>query len=151
VELARTDLGELIRQAVGEYEERLAGSGLEPVVTLPEREVFALADGKYLWRVLDNLLSNVCKYSQRGTRVYIDLDRAGENAVIVIKNISGARLNVDSDELMERFVRGDSARTTEGSGLGLHIARNLLELQRGTFAIHIDGDLFKAEISLVER
>ena len=96
--------------------------------------------------MLDNLLGNICKYAQKGTRVYLDLAFAGQNVAISLKNISRDRLNISPSELMERFVRGDSARSTEGSGLGLSIARSLTELQGGTFDIEIDGDLFKVQI-----
>lgn len=148
VALIRTDLRELANQSIGEYQERFLAVGLETVVTMPENEVFAIADGKLLWRVLDNLLNNAYKYSQPNTRVYIDVLRTGGEAGIVIKNISRYRLNVDSDELMERFVRGDSTRSSDGSGLGLNIARSLVELMHGRFALSIDGDLFKTEIWL---
>ena len=96
-----------------------------------------------MWRVLDNLLSNACKYACAGTRLYIAARREGETMAFSFKNISRDALNIDPDELMERFVRGDSSRTTEGSGLGLNIAKSLVELQKGTFSIAIDGDLFK--------
>jgi signal transduction histidine kinase len=97
-------------------------------------------------RVMDNLLSNASKYALPGTRVYIDVMQKAAEVVISVKNVSRDRLNVDAEELMERFVRGESSRTTEGSGLGLNIARSLVELQKGTFTLLVDGDLFKAEI-----
>ncbi len=147
-ELVPTSVGELINQAVAEYADRFAQSGLDPIVTLPEKPVSVLADGRHLWRVLDNLFNNAVKYAQSGTRVYIDTRRLDGDAVISVKNISRDRLNVSSDELMERFVRGDESRHTEGSGLGLSIARSLTELMGGKFDISIDGDLFKAEIRL---
>ena len=106
-----------------------------------------MADGRRLWRVFDNLLNNICKYAQPDTRVYISLERIGHRAVITFRNISKDPLNISSDELMERFVRGDSSRNTEGSGLGLSIARSLTELQNGHLALSIDGDLFKAIVS----
>ncbi|MBQ6808399.1 MAG: GHKL domain-containing protein, partial [Firmicutes bacterium] len=106
-----------------------------------------LADGRLLWRVVDNLLNNVLKYTLSGTRVYIDAFSQGKFAFITIKNVSRDALNISSDELMERFVRGDSSRNTEGSGLGLNIARSLTDLQGGRLSLHIDGDLFKAELS----
>ena len=144
VALERTDLGELLRQAAGEYEERLEKNDLTPVLTLPETPLPILADGRLLWRVIDNLLSNACKYAQPGTRVYLDARQVADRAVLSVRNISRQQLNIDPEELMERFVRGDSARNTEGSGLGLNIARSLAELQRGTLELTIDGDLFKA-------
>ena len=106
------------------------------------------ADGRHLWRVIDNLLSNCAKYALEGTRIYLEVRRAGASAVLSIKNISRDPLNVPPETLMERFVRGDESRTTEGSGLGLSIAQSLTELQRGRFALEIDGDLFKAAITL---
>ena len=106
-----------------------------------------LADGRYLWRVFDNLLGNICKYTMPGTRVYMFCVREGENAVISFKNISENMLNISSDELFERFTRGDASRHTEGSGLGLSIARSLVQLQNGTIDITVDGDLFKVTIT----
>ena len=146
VSLERTDLGEVVRQALGEYAERMKTARLEPIVTIPESAVQVLADGRLMWRVLDNLLGNALKYSLTGTRVYLDLREAEGEAVLTVKNISSTALNVDASELLERFVRGDTARSTEGSGLGLNIARSLVELQKGRFALSVDGDLFKAEI-----
>ncbi len=147
-ELVPTNTLELINQAVAEYADRFEQGQLEPVITSPEKPVTVLADGRHLWRVLDNLFNNAIKYAQPGTRVYIDVRRLDGGALISVKNISRERLNVSSDELMERFVRGDESRHTEGSGLGLSIARSLTELMGGSFDIVIDGDLFKAEIRL---
>ena len=104
-----------------------------------------------MWRIFDNLLNNICKYSQPGTRVYQSLEKTGDKAVITYKNTSRYQLNISEEELMERFVRGDSSRHTEGSGLGLSIARNLANLQGGKFDIHIDGDLFKVIVELPLR
>jgi len=143
-----TNLNELLEQALAEYSSRLEGAKLHLVHTMPEGSLSALADGKLLWRVLDNLLGNVCKYALPDTRVYVNLDRVGDHARIQVKNISREELNISADELTERFVRGDRARLTEGSGLGLNIARSLVELQRGTFELEIDGDLFKAVVTL---
>ncbi len=148
VNASRRSAGELLRQALGEYSERLAAAQLEPVLTLPQRELFVWVDGTLMWRVLDNLFSNACKYAQEGTRLYIDAQERGAQVCLVFKNVSREKLNVPADELMERFVRGDSARSTEGSGLGLSIARSLTELQGGTFALAVDGDLFKVELTL---
>ena len=142
--IARRSVRELIDQTVGEYAEKLSAARLEPVVTLPDEELYCLCDGALMWRVLDNLLSNACKYACAGTRLYVAARREGETVAFSFKNISRDALNVDPDELLERFVRGDSSRTTEGSGLGLNIAKSLVELQKGTFSIAIDGDLFKA-------
>ncbi|MFR6258142.1 MAG: histidine kinase dimerization/phospho-acceptor domain-containing protein, partial [Anaerovoracaceae bacterium] len=136
-------IGIMMTQVMGEYQEKAEKEDLKLVMNMPENEMEILADGRSLWRVLDNLLNNICKYSQPGTRVYQTLEKQGSRAVITYKNTSKYELNMTADELMERFVRGDSSRHTEGSGLGLSIARNLVELQKGTFDIFIDGDLFK--------
>lgn len=146
VELSECDAGVLLSQTVGEFDERLKNAGLTPVLTVPDTPVKIMADGRHLWRVLENLTGNVCKYSLPGTRVYMDLTVRGEKAVITFKNISKYPLNISGDELMERFVRGDTSRNTEGSGLGLSIARSLTELQGGDMHIDIDGDLFKAAL-----
>ncbi|MEM5780269.1 MAG: ATP-binding protein, partial [Lawsonibacter sp.] len=121
---------------------------LTVVSSLPEGETWVYADGRHLWRVIDNLLSNCAKYAMEGTRIYLDLSRGRGQVVLSVKNISRDALNVSPDRLMERFVRGDESRTTEGSGLGLSIARSLTELQGGTFALTVDGDLFKAIVTL---
>lgn len=141
-----TSLTELCDQALGEYSYRLERAELTPVLTMPEDGLWANVDGRLVWRILDNLLGNACKYAQPGTRVYVmGAAQAGE-AVIAVKNISREALNITADELMERFVRGDSSRSSEGSGLGLSIARSLCELQGGRFGLTVDGDLFKAEM-----
>ena len=130
-----------------EFIGKLISSQLEAVINAPENEiVYGLVDGNLMWRVLSNLLSNACKYSQPNTRVYIQIKQNADLVFITVKNISRDQLNIDPDELMERFVRGDSSRSTEGSGLGLNIARSLVELQKGKFFLSIDGDLFKAQI-----
>ena len=139
---------EVIYQSAAEYDERLKKAQLDLIISVPEEEKEVTADGRLLWRVMDNLLSNACKYAQSGTRVYIDLKQNSKETVISVKNISKNRLNIDASELMERFVRGDSSRNTQGSGLGLNIAKSLIEIQNGSFDISIDGDLFKAEIRL---
>lgn len=139
----RTHAGELLRQCVGEYSERFAAQELQPILTVPEDEPSIYADGRLLWRVFDNLLGNIVKYALPGTRVYIDLESTGNQVVISLKNISREQLSISSDELMERFVRGDASRATEGSGLGLSIARSLTELMQGRFGLIVDGDLFK--------
>ena len=144
--LVPTDMGELVAQAVAEYEEKLALAKLDVIVTASEEPIFAMVDGNLTWRVLSNLLSNACKYSQTGTRVYIDLKQDGNSVTVSIKNISKDALNIHAEELMERFVRGDSSRHTEGSGLGLNIAQSLVHLQKGKFSLEIEGDLFKAFI-----
>lgn len=143
-QLAPTDLCELVHQAVAEYEEKLEKSNLEVVITAKDEPIYGMVDGNLTWRVLSNLLSNACKYSQTGTRVYVEILKNGKFAMISMKNISREQLNIAPDELMERFVRGDSSRSTEGSGLGLNIARSLVDLQKGKFTLSIEGDLFKA-------
>ena len=148
VELGPVDLGELLVQVTGEYEDRLRQAGISPVVQSPEEPIIAMGDGRYLWRIIDNLLSNVRKYALPGTRVYIDASVLDGAAVISVKNISRDRLNVSADELMRRFVRGDASRNTEGSGLGLSIAQSLAVLMHGKLSLTVDGDLFKAELSL---
>lgn len=141
-------LGQLLDQALGEWREKLEERRLTLVTTLPEGETWVYADGRHLWRVVDNLLSNCAKYALEGTRIYLDLNRGRGQVSLSVKNISREPLNVPPERLMERFVRGEESRTTEGSGLGLSIARSLTELQGGTFALTVDGDLFKAVVSL---
>ena len=148
VSLVRTNTREIIEQSLAEYGRRMEQGKLIVITNIPDPAPAAMADGRLLWRVLDNLFNNVCKYALAGTRVYIDAGIEGNEAVISVKNISRDPLNVSADELMERFVRGDSARHTEGSGLGLNIAQSLVNLMHGKFSLSIDGDLFKAEIRL---
>ncbi len=148
VEPAPCELGVLLEQCAGEYAERAAAARLDLRLTVPPTSVTVMADGKHLWRVLDNLLSNACKYAMPGTRVYLDLVNRGNGACITVRNISRQPLQLSGEELQERFVRGDSSRNTEGSGLGLAIARSLTELQGGTLEIAVDGDLFKAILTL---
>lgn len=144
--MAPCQIGVLMEQTMGEYKEKAEKNDLKFIMKMPGEELEIMADGKRLWRVFDNLLGNICKYSQPGTRVYLDLKEADGQAVIMYRNTSKYELNITEEELMERFVRGDSSRHTEGSGLGLSIARNLVELQGGSFQIAIDGDLFKVTI-----
>ncbi len=148
VTLAPVNLSEALDQALGEYRERLAAGQLELIVSYASRETMVQADGRLLWRVLDNLLGNVCKYALPGTRVYVTAAETDGGAAVSLKNISREPLNVSAGELMERFVRGDASRSTEGSGLGLNIARSLMELQGGALNLTVDGDLFKAELIL---
>ena len=136
----------IVSQAEGEYQEKLDSAGLTLVTRVPEDPLYILADGRRIWRVFDNLMNNVCKYSQAGTRVYLTLEKQGSDAVFTLRNTSRDSLNISPEELMERFVRGDGSRSTEGSGLGLSIAKSFTELQKGTMDISIDGDLFKVTL-----
>lgn len=138
----------LMMQVMGEYKAKAEAENLKIVSKIPDQKLEIMADGRSLWRVFDNMMNNICKYSQPGTRVYQILEKDDNYAVITYKNTSKYELNITEDELMERFVRGDKSRNTEGSGLGLSIAKNLIELQGGSFNIHIDGDLFKVIIKL---
>lgn len=150
VNLAPCQPGVLLTQAAGEYEQRLKDAGLDLVTRQPETAVTILADGRRLWRVFDNLMNNICKYAQRGTRVYLTLEERDGQAVISFKNTSRAPLDIPAEELLERFVRGDAARGGEGNGLGLSIARSLTELQKGTLELTVDGDLFKVVLRFAE-
>jgi signal transduction histidine kinase len=147
VNSTRTEVGVLLTQAIGEYEEKMKSNDLELILNRPEEEIFIMADGRLLWRVFDNLMGNICKYSQPGTRAYLSLEKSNGSAIITFRNISKYALNITSEELLERFVRGDSSRTTEGSGLGLSIAKSLVELQKGELELVIDGDLFKVVLT----
>ena len=146
VELQPTDVNVLLSQIEGEYQERLAACHLTLVTQPPAPGTMIQADSRLLSRVMDNLVSNVCKYAMENTRVYVTAAVRGGQAVISFKNVSRDELNISPDELMERFVRGDASRHSEGSGLGLSIARSLVQLQGGTFALSIDADLFRADI-----
>lgn len=148
VTIAPCDLHVLLEQMVGEYGEKAAAADLDLRLRLPAEAVTVPADGRHLWRVLDNLMSNVCKYALPGTRVYVDLTADGGRAQIAFRNVSREPIACEGDELTERFVRGDSSRNTEGSGLGLAIARSLTELQGGHLAVTVDGDLFKVVVTL---
>ena len=130
----------------GEFEERFEQRHLKIISDFPDGMIIIRADGRRLWRVLENLYTNAFKYAQEGSRVYVDVASVDGKAIFTMKNISEKPLNISPDELTERFVRGDVARTTEGSGLGLSIARSLTQLQKGEFVITIDGDLFKAQV-----
>lgn len=148
VDVQPTDVAVLFDQIVGEYQERLAGCRLTLVARPPEKPVSIQADGRLLSRVMDNLVSNICKYALEDTRVYVAAACDEETVTISFKNVSRDELNISPDELMERFVRGDASRHTEGSGLGLSIAGSLVQLMGGTFDLSIDGDLFRADITL---
>ncbi len=148
VNLERTDLHVLLEQVMGEYAEKLTAARLTPMLCLASEKPFVMADGRLLWRVFDNVFSNLCKYAQPETRVYIETARTAKAVTVSIKNISREPLNISGDELMERFVRGDASRNTEGSGLGLSIAQSLMALQSGSVSIDIDGDLFKITVTI---
>lgn len=137
----------LLEQIAGEYVERLSGNNLELIMRKPEESIQIMADGQRIYRVFDNLMNNICKYALPNTRVYLLLEKQGNNAVISFKNISATELDMSANDLMERFVRGDKSRNTEGSGLGLSIAESLTKLQNGEFSIQLDGDLFKIIIT----
>jgi len=144
--ITQVDAVESVNQALGEFADKLERASLIPVFRHDEPFMPMMADGKLVWRVLSNLLGNAVKYALPGTRLYIDLNRLEGKVVLSVKNISREELNVDSDELMERFVRGDDSRNTEGSGLGLNIAKSLMELQKGELQLLVDGDLFKVTL-----
>lgn len=146
VDLRDIDLVEMINQTNGEFEEKFSEKGLSIISNAPSNGVKIRADGRHLWRVLENLYNNAFKYAAKNSRVYIDILADGKTATFIIKNISENPLNMRPEELTERFVRGDVSRTTEGSGLGLSIAKSLTMLQGGKFDIIIDGDLFKVQI-----
>ena len=146
LEMTTLDLVEMIWQTNGEFEEKFATRSLELVSSLPDNSILIEADGRHLWRVLENVYNNAFKYAMEHTRVYTDLEQKDDKVYFTIKNISANPLNVQGEELTERFVRGDVSRTTEGSGLGLSIAQSLTKLQCGTFEILIDGDLFKVRV-----
>ena len=147
LDMTSIDFVELIYQTNGEFEEKFALRHLELVSTLPDNAMLIEADGRYLWRVLENLYNNAFKYAMEHSRVYVDITKEEDKILFTIKNISENPLNIRADELTERFVRGDVARTTEGSGLGISIAKSLTELQGGQFQLYIDGDLFKATVA----
>ncbi|MHC1681934.1 MAG: sensor histidine kinase [Clostridiaceae bacterium] len=141
--IEKVDLVSLIKQTLGEFEKLIEDSQLELILSLPKDKVYLQLDGKRTWRVFENILNNIIKYSQKGTRVYIELKESENQVVVTTKNISSYQLNVNPDELFEKFKRGDASRNTEGSGLGLSIARGILELHGGEMKIEVDGDLFK--------
>ncbi len=142
--MEKLNLKEILNQAIGEYSTKLTENSIEPVMNDFSGDIHILADGRLIWRVMDNMLENICKYSQPGTRAYITVEQQSSRVRICFKNVSKYKLNISADELMERFVRGDSSRTGEGSGLGLSIAKSLTEIMKGAMLLEIEGDLFKA-------
>jgi len=148
VNLEKIDIVSLITQGLGELNDKIEESQLEFKLNHPKEKIFIEADGRLLWRAIENLLSNIFKYAMKGSRVYIDIEDLEKEVILTIKNISAYELNISADELMERFKRGDEARSSDGSGLGLSIAKSLINIQKGNFNIEIDGDLFKAIIRM---
>lgn len=144
--MEKLNVNELIKQVSGEFEDKFKTRKLEEIITFPENALYIKADSRYMYRVLENMYSNISKYAMEGTRVYTDIIEKDGRIIIQLKNVSKQKLNISADELMQRFVRGEASRNTEGSGLGLSIARSLTELQEGNFNIYLDGDLFKVTI-----
>lgn len=147
VDSQQLEAGVFVTQTVGEFEEKLSITGLDLIVSKPEEPVYIMADGRHIWRVIDNLMNNICKYAQTGSRVYVNLEATEEHVSITFRNISKYPLNISGEELMERFVRGDKSRNTEGHGLGLSIAQSLMNLIGGSMNIIVDGDLFKVVLA----
>ena len=150
VNLVPCEVGVILSQAVGEYQQRLEEKELELLIGQPEEPVRIMADGRHLWRVFDNLLNNICKYAQEHSRVYLNVENREGEVQIIFRNMSKYALNVSAEDLEERFVRGDRSRHMEGNGLGLSIAKSLIELQDGDMKIVVDGDLFKVTLSFRE-
>lgn len=148
VHLERIDILSLLTQGLGEVNAKVEALDLTFKINHPKDKLYVAADGKLLWRSVENLLSNIFKYALRGSRVYIDIEDMGNDLLLTFKNISAYELNISADELMERFKRGDESRNSQGSGLGLSIAKSLIEIQKGQFSIQVDGDLFKVMIKI---
>jgi signal transduction histidine kinase/signal recognition particle subunit SEC65 len=148
VNFEKIDIVSLITQGLGELDDKIQAQKLEFKLAHPRDKMLVKADGKLLWRAVENLLSNIFKYALEGSRVYIDIEDEGRQIKLTMKNISAFALNVSADELMERFKRGDEARSSQGSGLGLSIAKSLIEIQNGSFRVDIDGDLFKVTMQM---
>lgn len=149
--IEKLNVKELMKQISGEFEDKFQERKLELNLTMPEEDCIIEADSRYVYRVIENMYANVVKYALEASRVYVDIVPVENELQIQIKNISKERLNITADELMQRFVRGDSSRNTEGSGLGLSIAQSLTELQGGKFSIYLDGDLFKVIIQFKKQ
>ena len=149
-QITQLDAVEAVTQALGEFADKLDKANLTPVLDVPETPVMMLADSRLVWRVLSNLLSNAVKYALPGTRLYFSVRQNSRGVMISLKNISKEQLGISAEELMERFVRGDASRNTEGSGLGLNIAKSLMELQKGQLKLAVDGDLFKVTLIFPE-
>ena len=147
LEFMTLNLVELIYQVEGEYEEKFEARNIKVILNMPDEPVTVRVDGRRMWRVFANIFNNAAKYAMEGSRVYADLMLQPGTAKFILKNVSDQQLNISADELTERFIRGDVSRSTEGSGLCLSIAKNLTELQGGTFELYLDGDLFKVIIT----
>ena len=150
LEMVKMQLQSMMQQAYGEFQERFEERGLSPVWNMEREPACIMADGRQLWRILENLLGNIYKYAADGTRIYIDLYHVGKRICLSLQNTSRETLTMDAQELAGRFVRGDRSRSTEGSGLGLSIAQNLVELQGGSFQIDVEGDLFRVTLGFPE-
>ena len=146
VNMERVNISELLRQSSAEYGERMEAVNITPVVNMPEEDIYVRADGRLLWRVVENLLQNICKHGMPGTRAYLEARTENGRAVVSFKNISQQQLNIPVEELLERFVQGDESRSRGGSGLGLSIAESLTELMKGKLKLSLDGDLFKVTL-----
>ena len=146
VNMERVNISELLRQSSAEYGERMEAVNITPVVNMPEEDIYVRADGRLLWRVVENLLQNICRHGMPGTRTYLEARTENGRAVVSFKNISQQQLNIPVEELLERFVQGDESRSRGGSGLGLSIAESLTELMKGKLKLSLDGDLFKVEL-----
>jgi len=145
--LDRIDLVQMIIQAEGEFEEKFEDHHLNVVIEVPDEPVYILADSRRIWRIFENLFMNIIKYAMKDTRVYISLNVFDDEAQLSFKNISSEKLELNANDLTERFIRGDASRSTEGSGLGLFISKSLTQLLGGKFDVYLDGDLFKVIIS----
>lgn len=146
VNMERVNISELLRQSSAEYGERMEAVNITPVVNMPEEDIYVRADGRLLWRVVENLLQNICRHGMPGTRAYLEARTENGRAVVSFKNISQQQLNIPVEELLERFVQGDESRSRGGSGLGLSIAESLTELMKGKLKLSLDGDLFKVAL-----
>ena len=144
------NLTELLNQAVGEFSDRLEEKKLQIIFDGSDQPGMIYADSRRMWRIIENLFQNICKYALEGTRVYLEMQVEGGRVIASLKNISDRPMNLKGEELSERFIRGDASRTTEGSGLGLYIAKNLTQAQHGEFQIRLDGDLFKILLDFPE-
>ena len=151
LEMNDIDFVEMVQQVIGEFEEKFQEKNLTMMVHFTDEPSIIYADGQRMWRVLENVFGNVVKYAMEGTRVYAEISNRNKKVTFSLKNISAQPLNISADELTERFIRGDVARNTEGSGLGLSIAKSLTELQGGEFKLYLDGDLFKVMITFAAK